>query len=465
MKLIFYSFIFFYSISICLNYIVYPLEISEELDKIENLLLFDSTYTTLQMGNPPQKVNFYFSVNHSKMYISDIGCKNFNLYNIQNSKTVNILGEIEKDNQTNISKILLMEQLIFNDDINLTKTFKLENFPLYYYSNLEKIKFNLCGNIGLSIIQLESNSKEHDEFENYLYYLKSQIYSFSFFNYNGKDYIVNSIYLHQEFKDMFKEIKNISLVNPTVRGSSLNWEISMKEIYYNNIHIKDNNIMELNPLFELIIGNDIYYINIRNDFFNLYINKKICFSNEVNGYKVYECDADKFDFNDIKKFPTLYMLNNEINFIFEMNGEELFIKLNNKYYFKIVFPIKKLESNKWILGKIFLRKYPTMFSPSKKLIGFYLKSNENLSEKKNNKVSGQIESNKKIFLLLLIIGISLIFIFLCLYIGKKMFFPKRKNKNKLIDDYYKYNSEGNNDNINKGNNHNNLDNSIEMDNK
>ena len=112
MKLIFYSFIFFYSISICLNYIVYPLEISEELDKIENLLLFDSTYTALQMGNPPQKVNFYFSVNHSKMYISDMGCKNFNLYNIQNSKTVNILGEIEKDNQTNISRILLMEQLI-----------------------------------------------------------------------------------------------------------------------------------------------------------------------------------------------------------------------------------------------------------------------------------------------------------------------------------------------------------------
>ena len=76
MNLYFLYLVFFYFIKKCFNYIVYPLKAFYESDKIENLLLFNSTYTTIEMGTPPQKVNFYFSLNHSKMFITDVGCQN-----------------------------------------------------------------------------------------------------------------------------------------------------------------------------------------------------------------------------------------------------------------------------------------------------------------------------------------------------------------------------------------------------
>ena len=63
------------------------------------------------------------------------------------------------------------------------------------------------------------------------------------------------------------------------------------------------------------------------------------------------------------------MYNSGINHAFDMNGEELFIELNDKIYFKIIFNVKN-ENNKWVLGRIFFRKYPTTFSPYNKIIGF-----------------------------------------------------------------------------------------------
>ena len=111
-------------------------------------------------------------------------------------------------------------------------------------------------------------------------------------------------------------------------------------------------------------------------FLNHILIKKICSIIEVKNYSIYECDVNKFDIKDIKKFPTLYIVNNDINYIFNMTGEDLFYKLNNKYYFKIVFPLKNIENNRWIFGRIFLRKYPTTFSPSNRFIGFYINPNE-----------------------------------------------------------------------------------------
>ena len=156
------------------------------------------------------------------------------------------------------------------------------------------------------------------------------------------------------------------------------------------------------------------------------------------------------------------MYNMDINYIFEMNEEELFIKLNNKYYFKIIFPINSLPNNKWIIGKIFLRKYPVTFSPSNRLIGFYINPNDDILDEKEEKETnnGQLKNDeniflKNIYLYIIIIIIALIFTCIGLFIGKKIFFIRRKKMNELFDDYYQYNSndKGNNNNqkLNKDN--------------
>ena len=235
--------------------------------------------------------------------------------------------------------------------------------------------------------------------------------------------------------------------------NSLHWEIYMKDIYYNKIHLKNNVILELNPLFELIIGNNDYMKNIKKDFFDFYINKKICLINKIKLYQIFECDSQKFTIKDIKKFPNLYMFNSDINHVFEMNGEELFIELNNKVYFKIIFPVKN-EDNMWIIGKIFLRKYATIFSPSNRLVGFYVQPNEGfipgrLEEKDESKENYTNKKSKNFSFYILIVILALVFTCCGLFIGRKLFFLRRKKINELIDDFYQYDSNDNKENKKK----------------
>ena len=427
---------FLYLIQKCLNYIVYPVKSYDEFNKIENLLSFNSTYTTLNVGTPPQIVDFYFNLEHSKMYVTNIGCKDTNLFDTEYSSSLFVLGEPNIEDPLH-STIIAMDSLLFCSNMSLTE--KIEEFPLYYSVDFNKEQQYLCGNIGLSIMSYENFEDFSDELEYYLKFMRSQNNYFSFFNYKGEDFIVNSIFLHQEFKDIFKDIQAISWINPIIRNNSLRWEISMNDIYYNSKHLKTNIIFEINPLFELIVGSNDYMKNIQKDFFDFYVDKKICLIIIIKGYKIFECDSKYFQMNDIEKFPNLYMYNGDINHVFNMIGEDLFIKLNNKIYFKIIFN----EDNKWIMGRIFLRKYPTIFSPSNRIIGFYIKPNggkiPGRIEEKDDKLKNNTNRNNTLFYILIIL-ISLVFTCFGLSIGRKLVMRRRKKMNELIDDYYHYES-------------------------
>ena len=461
MKINIYSYIFFYIFKQSLNYVIYPLKVFDEFNRIENLLSFDSTYTTLEVGTPPQKVDFYFSLAHTKVNLTDTGCKNMqtntNLFNRNNSSTFQNVYKLDKEYQTNNTKFLVIDSIYFHYNINLTKILKVNEYPLYYSSNITNDNIKLCGNIGLSIKQYEMYGKEPYQIKYYTDYIKSygadQNDDFSFYHHNGQDFLIYGVFLHLEFKDLFKDVKNIAYTHPMTRKHSFifHWEISMKEIYYDNKHFKDNIIFELNPLFELIVGTNDYGENIKNDFFNSYINTQICKIEENKNYEIFACDANKFDIKDIKKFPKLYMSNTDLHYIFELTGEELFIKINNKYYFKIIFPLKNLEPKRWIIGRIFLRKYFVMFSPANRLIGFYINNSRKYNKKQikqEAKVVEQVNSNdssftKDIIKYIKIIFFALIFIGVGLLLGKRIFFKRAKRANELEDDYYQYDSNAN----------------------
>jgi hypothetical protein len=434
-KKMFFSFIIFQLYHICLNYFVFPFNVTK-YDKIENLISFNSTYTTIEMGTPPQKVHFYYYINENKMYLTDIGCQKDNLYNISTSSSQIILGEPDKDNPNN--RVVLFESLLFINNTNLSQTMEMDQYPLLVKSNFDEDLFNkgMCGFIGLSIMQNEKYDSEPEEFDYYMKYLIIFNSNFSFLHYNGQDMFINSIILNEELKEYFKDIKNISWINPKLRDGQFHWEINMKEIYYNKVHFRNIIIIELTPLFELIQGTNEYKTSIQNDYFNSFINNKICSIIEVGEYNIFECDANKFGINDIKKFPTLHMINIDISFIFEFVGEELFYKLNDKYYFKIIFPFKDFEPSRWIVGRTFLRKYPTTFCPSNRIIGFYINPIDiNIEVEDDDEKSWY--SNKIVFYIIIII-IALIFTGFGIYIGKKIFFQKKRKANELIDDNYEY---------------------------
>ena len=332
---------------------------------------------------------------------------------------------------------------------------------------MEEINYNdsnyLCGHIGLAIMQYEIYKPEEEKirkiYENLAKYGIKRNEDFSFFHKNGKDYLIYGIFLHNQFPDMFKNIKHVDYLHPSMRKNSFDlfWDISMKEVYYNNVHSDPNKFIsfEINPLFELIVGTNEYKNHIIKDFFQEYFDNDICSIEQFPNYSftIFSCYDNKYNINDIKKFPNLYMANLGLQYTFELKGEELFTKINNKWYFEIIFPINNLDPVRWVIGRIFLRKYPVTFSPSTRLLGFYLnkeiKNEKEINEeKKEQKIIEEINKKNngnyftKDFLgYVKIIIIALIFTIVGLIIGKKIFAMRKKRANELIDDYYQYDSE------------------------
>jgi len=57
-----------------------------------------------------------------------------------------------------------------------------------------------------------------------------------------------------------------------------------------------------------------------------------------------------------KKFPIIYMKQIDLNYVFELNSEDLFIQRVDKIYFLVVFNSKN-PTKSFLLGSIFLKKY------------------------------------------------------------------------------------------------------------
>ena len=437
-----------------LNYIVYPIKTLEENNKnFESLLSFNSTYTILEMGTPPKEINFYFNLNHIQVNITDEGCTKNNLYKRENSNSFKQAFELDQSYQDNKTKYLVLDSIYFYNNINLTKKLKIDEYPFFYSSDISKNDTDLCGSIGLAIIQSDyiSESGNITIYNEKLKKLGAGKYEdFSFFHYNNQDLLVYSIFLQSEFPDLFKDIEEVIWDFAMMNNNYIfKWEIYMDEVYYNNIHSKNRIKFELNPLFELILGTNEFKINITHDFFESYISKGICILKEYNGLNYFECDSKQFTLNDIKNFPIIYIPNIYAKHIFELKSEELFIQLNNKWYFEIIFPTKDSDYERWILGRIFMRKFPVKFSPSNHLIGFYIKPNEGETEKdkkEKEKEINSINNNSNLYIYIIIIVVALIFTGVGLYIGKKIFNQRKKRANELLDDNYQYES-----NINKEN--------------
>ena len=448
-------FIFISKFNYSLFYLFYELKSLEEKSTIEFFLSPNATYTTLEIGTPPQEVNFYFTLNHHQISFTKNTCSQKRAFFPKKSTTFKEAFQIEPLQNNNNHRYIYIDTLNnYNGIVNFTIKIEIDKFPFF---SLNKLNIDdntyLCGNIGIAIMQYEiykpEDKKLREIYDNLALYDIKRNDDFSFFNYEGKDYLIYGGQLISKFPQFFKNIKNIEYLHPSARKNTydLYWEISMKEVYYNNVHSDPNEFItfEINPLFESIIGNKEFKENIIKDYFQYYINKDICSIDDYIKYnlEVISCQENKFNIDDIKKFPNIYISNLGLHYNFELKGEELFIKLNNKWLFGIVFPIEDLNPSRWIIGRIFLRKYPVTFSPFNRLIGFYLDKKEKKVDKEEQKIINEINegNNKNIFSYILIILIAFIFTVVGILIGKKLFLMRRKRANELTDDFYQYDAE------------------------
>ena len=157
------------------------------------------------------------------------------------------------------------------------------------------------------------------------------------------------------------------------------WEIKFSAIYLNDIianvqyNIKPSNgLIAINENF--IYSTKEYFNNITTIYFEQYFNNKKCkietIQKSYDKYFVIYCHQN-FTLEDLQKFPILSLQSNDLNFIFQFDFNDLFLKTKNKYIFKIIYC--NTNNGYWKLGKIFLEKYQFVFNYDSKMFGFYQK--------------------------------------------------------------------------------------------
>ena len=214
-----------------------------------------------------------------------------------------------------------------------------------------------------------------------------------------------------------------------------------------------------------ITASQKYFNYIEENFFDKYIDKKIC-KKHIHNKAYYEenyfhiiCDIENK--NERKKFfdefPNLILYQKEMNYNFTLNSTDLFtiIPDGKRILFNIDFTF---NSNKWILGKPFFKKFQLFFNSDTNLISYFIppKNLENNVEIGSNKGNGL-----KIFLIIFLtcLAFALGIIFgraLCSKYNRKIranelednysYISNDKNKinNKDVSDNFDLNNKNNN---------------------
>ena len=397
-----FFFFFFYCLNIFQSLIVLPFKrnsfpITKDFSFIQYFTQ-NEFYILMEIGNPPQLLKSYLFFSESCFFISD------KYFNISLSKTIKSDKKIIQFEVSNF----FTEGTLSNDKIKISNKkieFKDIIFPLVHEQN-PNFNRHFSSIFGL----------RPDEHLNFIYQLKMQkiIDSFVFtleFNENNKEEnnLLIGNYPH-EYNNKKYNIDFFHFGKVYIDNDNLIWEFIVNNVKFGKNVVEKNIFCDFNPSFEGLIGTNMFEKYINEIYFDQKIKDKICFKDSENYYTYYYC-------NEIKNFnnTSIFFEQNDINYSFEINSKELFRKINNKYYFMIIFD--NYNSNKWFFGEIFLRKYKMTFDQEKKIIGFYRTPN-NPNNIKNNKIL------KKIIIFLIIL---LCFLFISYYlVKKKKFFTKNK---------------------------------------
>ena len=438
----------FQIILIKLSFSLITLPFTEKIDKStlkeNNIIdiLDNSILTTkIKLGTPNQEIPIIIKSTEYAFHISNESCKGK-----AEKKFINTLSSTYKEDY------YCYDDYFFDYD-NYSFEIKgekssIENFYLKKEENeYNKLYFLLSYNLtvnqsGILGMKVFESRIKYQPF-NFIKQLKQNniiknyIYSFNYNNDNEGNLIIGE-YPHQynnnEYNiDNFKEIK----MYYTTKHD--NFDICFNQIYYGENKIDDYLNMEFTFDFGLIKGTDKFKENIEKLFFNKLIEEKKC-ERKISEEKrlFFVCDNK----NIIKKFESIKFNLREQFINLTLVSNDLFYKNENdgKFYFLIYFNIPLTEeqkwkqrmdsiNNRWILGRIFLKKFLLIFDQDKRIIGFY-----------NNKLNQNYFSKGTLLpwiLVFICICIIFVLVFYIFSIYKKIR-RKRVNELDLIYDYIPY---------------------------
>ena len=354
----------------------YKKEIKRDLktpDEIMLDLIETEYYTNIKIGTPFQNLKINIEFTKNLFYIS--GDEKYKKYNptISSSYKLYSPNEIIKDFDLNIKGILS------NETIYLNNNKKYENF-LFVLSGNSTNKYKMfSSSIGLGIPS-KYYMKKSINFINNLF-LKKEIDSYSFFinqkNENEGEIIIGNL-PHELNKNKFKKFEVsysdiISIYNY--------WNSLFDYITYNNITYHKNYMVLIDFNLEGLIIEQNYFYFYKNDFFQYYIDKKICFERIIGNYNYFYCDKSQKENIKFEKLSKIFFKSKNFNETFIFDHKDLFKEKGDYIYFLAIHD--RNFSSIFVLGKIVFNKYQLGFNYDRRMIYLY-KNDLNESNKSKN---------------------------------------------------------------------------------
>ena len=416
----YYSIIIFYLISKIHLKVIIPLYKNEIIKYNPENLFPNNFYSKIKVGNQQLNMKFVLLFDHILIFGSNISFSKYNECLSDTFENFNYPGNFETNYNVYYYGNSSFDYFVFD---NITE--KLEFYLINRITNSDNINIKnmvLNGMIGLQL------SSDHElKSYNLVYQLK---YNKIIDNYNYYfDFKNEKLVIGEYFDDNDRNFYKTNVITRIWDHININF----KNIYYNE-YSKNNTYNETNigGLISLntngIVGTNFYktYFDefMKENFPSCY---KEYFSYANKKYYGYGCSKNI----NIKKFKSIKFFNQDLNYTFELDYKDIFVKCKDKYIMMIYF---KEDENQlaWILGSIFLKKYKLIFNLSSQTIGMM----KNLKEKNDNIILYIICC----FLLIIIIILS-VFLYKC-YLNK----PRKIKVNELNENYdFVYSKKENND--------------------
>ena len=445
-------------------------------------------YTTIDIGTPPQKLFAIISPNSRAFSLSSeeffpknfesndefelVSYKGYIPFFSSSFSTIKNITFFSKKYKTR--KVISESILLYNE--NKEKT-KIDDIKIIFEEDNNEQKYAIIG------LNYDTSNKEVPYIVNELKRLniiKNYNWHFKFISKTEGQFIIGSLpHKYEKKNKLFKKNKFTNALTSSAGDYSYPWSIHFNQIYFLNNKSEKFIISQITkctftPNLGFIIGNTNYKKLILDNFFKDLIDNNICnlektevtkfnksfvYYGTFGIYEFFVCDKNKFvneKINYKKQFMPLLFDLPKYNYTFNLDENDLFLELNDKYYFLVAFPENKnaFYYIHCFLGLPFYQKYRLTFNYDSKTIGFYnqyINSDDDEEEYMNDdglKIDSKLNkyNYKRITFEVLI---CIILIFAAYFIGKKINEQRKKRANELGDDNYEYISENNKDVNNK----------------
>ena len=359
-------------------------------------------------------------------------------FNYQNSNSYKYTTEFNKSFHYMTNICYAKERIYLYDDFDLKKK-KLYDLEFIHSSN----ETHICFFAGLQLTEAIYEKKL-----SLLYQLKNLIDSNSYswvlkFTSPEEGFLIFGDIVNNNKLKFYNDNIEENYITQTVFAtfsSVIYWKFYLEKIFFGEYTIKSDNLyFFINFQSRYITIPRVYFDDIKNIYMlsNEKLDEDICFEEFAEYFfKTIYCNKKKYLqlTDNYKKLPKfiLYGYQLEGNLTFE--AKDLFLEKDDKVYFFIAYNSHK--NDEWNMGSIFFEKFITVFNNELKTIKILKKGDQN----DNNRNNPKKKENTKIILIIVLAFIlsALIFSFVGIFFGKKIYQLRKKKANELNDDDYDY---------------------------